>query len=136
MQHLAPFAVVITFILFLTASALAGIVADFKKRKVALEVIRASIERGQPAEPGLVDRLLEPEVRRAALNPLYVTVAGIVIAAAGIGVAILAFFVAQVAPDALYPVLGAGIAVVCLGAGLVLAARVAERKMAGAAHGA
>ena len=39
-------------------------------------------------------------------------------------VVVLAFFVSQVAPIALYPILGAGILTICIGAGLLIGARV------------
>jgi hypothetical protein len=93
---------------------------------LALEPLRAAIERGQALDPVVVERLMAPE-RDEPLNALYLKVGGIVTIAAGIGVALLSFFLAQVAPIALYPVLGGGIVAVCLGLGLVVAARVAER---------
>jgi len=130
MKQLAPFAVVITFILFLAASAVAGIVADYKKRRGALDLIRAAIERGQPADPALVERLLQAEPQRSALNPLYMLVTGIVIVAAGVGLAVFAVFISQNEAQALYPVLGAGIGIACVGAGVILGARIAERKLA------
>jgi hypothetical protein len=126
MQHFGPFAVGIACFVFLAVAAVAGIVADYKKRALALEPLRAAIERGQPLDPAVVERLMAPE-RDEPLNALYLKVGGIVTIAAGIGVALLSFFLAQVAPIALYPVLGGGIVAVCLGLGLVVAARVAER---------
>jgi hypothetical protein len=127
MQHFGPFSVAIAFWVFLTVAAVAGIVADYKKRGLALAPLRAAIERGQQLDPAVVERLMAPESRDARLNALYLKVGGIVTIAAGIGVALLSFFLAQVVPVALYPVLGGGIVAVCVGAGLVVAARVAER---------
>jgi hypothetical protein len=127
MQHFGPFSVAIAFWVFLTVAAVAGIVADYKKRGLALAPLRAAIERGQQLDPAVVERLMAPEPRGEGLNALYLKVGGIVTIAAGIGVALLSFFLAQVAPVALYPVLGGGVVAVCVGLGLVVAARVAER---------
>ncbi|HUE48346.1 MAG TPA: hypothetical protein VMO54_04000 [Steroidobacteraceae bacterium] len=127
MQHFGPFAVGIACFVFLAVAAVAGIVGDYKKRALALEPLRAAIERGQQLDPAVVERLMAPESRDERLNPLSLKVGGIVIIAAGIGVALLSVFLAQVAPVALYPVLGGGIVAVCVGTGLVVAARVAER---------
>jgi hypothetical protein len=49
---------------------------------------------------------------------------GIITISAGIGVAILAGFVSQIRPAALYPMLGGGLLVVCVGVGLMIGARV------------
>jgi len=128
MQHLAPFAVVIAFFLFLAVAvaAVAGIVADYKKRGLAIEPLRAAIERGQPLDPQLVERLMAPESRDERLNPLYLKVGGIITIASGVGVAILAFLLAQLVPVAFYPVLGAAAVATCTGVGLLISARVAE----------
>jgi hypothetical protein len=126
MLHFGPFSVAIAFLVFLAIAAVAGIVADYKKRALALEALRAAIERGQQLDPAVVERLMAPESRDERLNALYLKVGGIVTIAAGIGVALLSFLLAQVAPLALYPVLGGGLVAVCVGLGLVVAARVAE----------
>ena len=120
MQHFGPFSVAIAFWVFVTVAAVAGIVAHYKKRSLALAPLRAAIERGQQLDPAVVERLRAPESRDGRLNALYLKVGGIVTIAAGIGVALLSFFLAQVVPVALYRVLGGGIVV-------VVAARVAER---------
>jgi hypothetical protein len=98
MQHFGPFSVAIAFWVFLTVAAVAGIVADYKKRGLALAPLRAAIERGQQLDPAVVERLMAPEPRGEGLNALYLKVGGIVTIAAGIGVALLSFFLAQVAP--------------------------------------
>jgi hypothetical protein len=128
MQHFGPFAVAISLFAFLAVAAVAGIVGDYKKRQIVLEPLRAAIERGQPLDPAVVERLMAPESREDnALNPLHLKVGGIITSAAGVGIAILSYFVGQVAPVSFYPVLGSGIAVVCVGVGLIIAAGVAER---------
>jgi hypothetical protein len=128
MHQFGPFAVGIAMFAFLAIAAVAGIVADYKKRQIALEPLRAAIERGQPLDPALVERLMAPErEEREKLSPLHLKVGGIIIIAAGIGVAILAYFLSLVEAAALYPVLGGGLVAVCFGAGLLIAGGVVER---------
>jgi hypothetical protein len=134
MEDFGPFAVAIAFWIFVTVAAVAGIWADYKKRQLALEPLRAAIERGQQLDPALVERLMAPE-RDAGLNPLYLRVGGIILIAAGVGVLILAFLLNQVAPVSFYPVLGGGVVTLCVGAGLVVAARAVEQRAQGAAGG-
>ena len=132
MQHFGPFSVAIAFWIFVTVAAVAGIVSDYKKRQLALEPLRLAVERGQQLDPALIDRLMAPE-RDEGINPLYLRVGGIVTLAAGVGVALLAFLLNQVYPEALYPVLGGGVVTICVGVGLLVAARAAEQPHAAAA---
>lgn len=126
-MHLGPFSVAVAFWLFIAVAAVAGIIADYKKRQLALEPLRAAIERGQQLDLSLVERLMAPDPHEAGLNPLYLRVGGVITVSAGVGVAILSFFLTQIEPIAFYPVLGGGLVVICVGVGLVVAARVAER---------
>jgi hypothetical protein len=131
---MGPFAVAIAFWAFVAIAAVAGIVADYKKRQAALAPLHAAIERGQQLDPALVERLMTSE--HEDINPLYLRVGGIITLAAGLGVAFLSYFLAQVAPVALYPVLGGGIVVICIGLGLLVSARAVEsHQRAQAANG-
>jgi hypothetical protein len=129
MDHFGPFSVAIAFWLFVAVASVAGIVADYKKRQAALSPLHTAIERGQQLDPALVERLMAPE-GGSDINPVYLRIAGIITLSAGVGVGILAFFLAQVAPIALYPVLGGGVVTVCIGAGLMLSARAVEHAQA------
>lgn len=122
MNHLVP----IAFLAFVTVCAVAGIVADYKKRQAALQPLRAAIERGQQLDPALVERLMAPEPS-SGIAPMGLLVGGIIASAAGIGTVILSVFLAQVEQNALYPVMGGGIVLLCIGAGLIVAARAVER---------
>jgi hypothetical protein len=135
MQHFGPFSVAIAFWIFVTVAAVAGIVSDYKKRQLTLEPLRLAIERGQQLDPALIDRLMAPE-RDAGINPLYLRVGGIVTLAAGVGVVILAFLLNQVYPVSFYPVLGGAVVTVCVGAGLLLAARAVEQQRSKETHAA
>jgi len=130
---MGPFAVAIAFWAFVAIAAVAGIVADYKKRELALAPLRLAIERGQQLDPALVERLMTPD-RAAGIDPLYLRIGGIITLAAGVGVCILSFFLAQIAPVALYPVLGAGVVLACIAVGLLLSARAVEAHRARAAQ--
>jgi len=129
-MHLVP----IALLLFLTVCAVAGIVADYKKRRLALEPLRAAIERGQQIDPAVIERLMTPD-RDPGLNPVYFKIGGIIILSLGVGIALLAFILTQVDQTriVLYPVLGGATVVICLGAGLMISARVVEQQRAQAA---
>jgi hypothetical protein len=123
--------VAVAFWIFLTVSAYAAIKYDFRKRQLAMESLRAAIERGQPLEPAVVQHILAPHSGSAAddardLVP-YLQIGGIITTASGIGVFIAAFFVGLQFPIAKLPMLGAGALTVCIGVGLLVAARVLGR---------
>ncbi len=121
-----PFAVAIAFWTFVAIATVASIVSDYKKRRLALEPLRQAIEKGQQLDPAVVERLMAPTEDKG-IDPVGLKVGGIIVTAGGVGVAILAFFIARVAPVALYPVLGGGLVAVCIGIGLILAAQAVER---------
>jgi hypothetical protein len=119
----------VAFWAFLAISAVAGIVGDFKKRRLELETLRAAIERGQQLDSSLVERLMprQHSAHDALLDPIHFRVGGIVTVAAGVGVGILAFFINAVWPIAFYPLLGAGVLAICVGVSLLVCAPVIER---------
>jgi hypothetical protein len=114
----------VAFWLFVAAAAVAGIVAEYKKRRLGVDLLRTSIERGQPLDPGLVERIFAASERQDRIDPMNLKLGGIITVAAGCGVVILAFFISEVAPIALYPILGAGLVGICVGIGLLVAAKV------------
>lgn len=131
MQHIGFTLLGVAFWAFLAVSAVAGIIADYQKRRLELEPLRAAIERGQQLDPAVVEQLLMRERHGSGpgseLQPIPFRIGGIVTVAAGIGVALLSFFISAVAPSALYPVLGAGVLAVCVGVSLLICAGVIER---------
>jgi Domain of unknown function (DUF6249) len=116
--------VAVAFWLFLGVAAVAGIVADYKKRRLALEPLRAAIERGQQLDPVIIEKLMNQDRRRDELKPEHLQVGGIITIASGVGLALLSLFIRQVAPVAFYPIMGAGAVAVCIGVGLLIAAKV------------
>jgi hypothetical protein len=121
-----PFAVAIAFWTFVAIATVASIVADYKKRQLTLEPLRQAIEKGQQLDPAVVERLMAPTEDKG-IDPTALRVGGIVVIATGVGAIILAIFLAQIAPVALYPIMGGGMVAVCVGIGLVVAAGAVER---------
>lgn len=124
-MEFGPFSVAIAFWIFCGVCAVAGIVGDYKKRQAALEPLRAAVEKGQQLDPAVVERLMAGE--RHGVNPTGLMIAGIITLSAGVGIAVFAFFIDHVAPVAFYPVFGGGVIAFCVGAGLLIAARLVER---------
>lgn len=125
-MEFGPFAVAIAFWAFVAIATVAGIVGDYKKRQLALEPLRVAIEKGQQLDPNIVERLMAP-AQEARMNPVGLWVSGIILISAGIGVGLLAFFLDHIAPLAFWPVLGGGVVALCIGTGLVVAARVVQQ---------
>jgi hypothetical protein len=121
-----PFAVAIAFWTFVAIATVAGIVADYKKRQLTLEPLRAAIEKGQQLDPSVVERLMAP-VQPTGINPLTLWVCGVILLSAGVGVGLFAFFLERVAPEAFWPLLGAGVVTLCVGTGIVVAARIVQK---------
>lgn len=124
---MGPFAVATAFWLFLAVVSVAGIISDYYKRRLALEPLRTAIERGQQLDPALIERLLARDRRSEEINPQHLQIGGILTIAGGIGFAVLSLFLRPVAWQAFYPVLGFGLAAVCVGVGLLITAKVLTR---------
>jgi hypothetical protein len=129
MQHIGFVVVGVGFWTFLAVSAVAGIVADYKKRHLELEPLRAAIERGQQLDPAIVERLMAREQSKSEPQPVYFRIGGIVTLAAGIGVGVLSVFVDRFAPGGFYPVLGTAVVAICVGVGLLICARVIDQHL-------
>lgn len=128
--------VAVSFLVFLTVCAVAGMATDYMKRKAALEPLRAAIERGQQLDPALVERLMTPEKPSGSgVAPIGLMVAGIIVSAAAVGLFVLSIFLSREDPSALYPIMGASILVLCVGAGLFIASRAVERYRQRQVHG-
>jgi hypothetical protein len=123
--------VMIFFFLFLTASAVSGIAYDYRKRRLQVEALRVALEHGERLDPALMERLVSEHGDHSRsdprLIPHYVQLGGIITTATGVGIGLLAFFVGKVAPIALYPILGGGVVVVCVGLGLLVASGTMRR---------
>ncbi len=121
-MHPALQAVAITFWIFVMVVSVAGMILDYRKRQLALEPLRIAIEHGQQLDPEIITRLLGREERHEELDPRLLRTGGIITCASGLGVTLLAAFVAKVFPPYHWLVLGIGVVAVCVGVGLMIAA--------------
>jgi Domain of unknown function (DUF6249) len=124
MQYIGPYLVGTAFWIFIGAVAIAGMITDYKRRRGGIDVLRLAIEKGQQLDPAVVEKLTSYEQRGERIDPVDVKLGGIITIAAGVGICLLSFFVSRVAPAALYPILGGGVLVICVGVGLLIGAKV------------
>ena len=123
MQYIGSYLVGAAFWIFIGAVAIAGMITDYKRRRGGIEVLRLAIEKGQQLDAALVDKLTSNEHRGERVDPVVIKLGGIITTAAGVGISLLSFFVSRVAPVALYPILGGGVLVICVGVGLLIGAK-------------
>jgi hypothetical protein len=122
----------VAFWVFVGAVAVAQIMADYQKRRMNVDLLRTIIEKGQAIDPALVAKLMSPDViEEERTDPQLVKLGGIVTTATGVGIAFLAYFIAQIAPIAFYPILGGGVVTICVGAGLLIGAKAMANARAG-----
>jgi hypothetical protein len=128
MQNLGAYLVGAAFWLFLAASAVAGIVADYKRRRIGVEVVRAAIEKGQSLDPALIEKLTAaPQEQRSRVEAVDLRLAAVITIASGIGLCPAAWLVSRVLPIAFYPMLGLGVLAIFVGIGLEIGAGVLAR---------
>lgn len=127
MQNIGAYLVAVTFWIFIGSVAIAGMIADYKRRRIGIEVLRLAIEKGQPLDPVLIEKLTSYEHHSAPFEPVQVKLGGVITLAGGVGVCLLSFFVGRVFPIAFYPTLGGGVLVICIGVGLFIGAGMLAR---------
>jgi hypothetical protein len=123
MQGIGPYLVGAAFWIFIGAAAVAGIITDYKRRRGGVEVLRMAIEKGQQLDPALIEKLTSYQQSSERIEPIHIKLAGIIAVASGVGICLLACFVSAVAPVALFPILGGGVLVICVGVGLLIGAK-------------
>jgi len=121
---------VVAFWSFLAICAVAGMTFDYRKKKLALESLRIAVEHGQHLDPAVVQALLSQQKQENELNPAALQVAGIITSAAGVGVFLLSWFLAGIAPKAIWPTMGASMVTLCTGIGILIAGRLVARDQA------
>jgi hypothetical protein len=117
----------VAFWIFIGAVSIAGIISDYQKRRLNVELMRTIIEKGQSLDPALITKLMSPDALDRT-DPQDLKLGGIITTASGIGIFLMSYFVKQFAPAALYPMMAGGTVVICVGIGLLVGAKV----MAGA----
>jgi hypothetical protein len=127
-QNLGAYLLGAAFWLFLGACAVAGIVTDYKRRRLGVEVVRAAIEKGHQLDAALIEKLTaSPHDREQRIEPMHLKLGGVITIATGIGLAPVSYLVGTVFPVAFYPILGLAVLAVCVGVGLLIGAQVVAR---------
>jgi hypothetical protein len=114
----------VAFWLFIGLVAVAAIIADYQKRRLNVDLLRTLIEKGQALDPAVVTKLISPEALDERVDPTDLKLGGIIVTAAGIGVFLMSFFIARIAPVALFPIMAGGVVTICVGIGLLVSAKV------------
>ena len=129
MDHIGITVVSVAFWVYLGVVSVAPMIQEYRKRQAALELLRTAIERGQQLSPEVIDRLLERDKPQesAGVDPRDLRIGGIITCASGIGLALMSLFLIAVIPRFWWTVLGTGVLTVCVGVGLLIAAKSLRR---------
>jgi hypothetical protein len=119
-----PYLLGVAFWIFIGAICVAGIIADYQKRRLNIDLLRSLVEKGQALDPAVVTKLISPDALEQRTDPTDLKLGGIIVTAAGIGVFLMSFFIARIAPVALFPIMAGGIVTICVGIGLLIGAKV------------
>jgi hypothetical protein len=127
---LPPFLPAIFFFLCVTGAYIAFQYLKFRKQQAKIDFIRSAMEKGQPIDIELTERILQSSgaTNKQSLRPDQVIgILGIVLIAAGAGLALLGYFLSHIAEEALYALFGVGSLVGCVGAGCLVAAKAIKK---------
>jgi len=113
------------FWLFLAAVIVAGIWYDAREKETKQETLRRIVESGHKIEPEIIERILGENTAQTLDRDL--KVASYITLSVAPGLAILGFAVSKNDSNALSALLGVAGLAFCIGAGLFLAAKLAER---------
>ncbi len=108
---------------FIAACVVGGIWYSIREKETQHETLRRIIESGQPVDEALMDKILggDKVVHRDLKIGGYITLS------AAPGLVILGWFLSTIQEKVLMPLLGVAGLVACVGIGLLVAAKVAER---------
>jgi hypothetical protein len=109
--------------IFVSACVVGGIWAGIRKREGDHETLRRMVESGQPIDQALVNKLLGGDKRL----DIDLRVSGLIVLFVAPGLALMGWFLSMLEQAALFPLLGASLLVGCVGIGLLVAAKSAER---------
>ena len=120
--EVAKLAVILGFILVLLLTfSIGGMITAMRARRAALELIQRALDKGQPLDPGLVEKLFPPAPAQSYPRPGKLgLMPGIMTIALGVGVSVTVALAANAAPDQLYKAMGGGVILICLGIGLLI----------------
>ena len=112
---------------FIAAVVVAGIWYGLRIKEAEQETLRRMVEAGETMDQALMDKLLSQSGSGNANLSRDLKVYGLVILFIAPGLAILAWFISQLAAWAFYPIMGAAVLVAFVAAGLLVASKSVER---------
>jgi hypothetical protein len=112
------------FWLFIAICVVASAYSRTQQQRAKLELLRTSIEKGQPLDPDVIDKLLPSAYSSSAPNPQGLLIAGIIMFGVGVGLGVLAFFLSHIKPAAFWPVMGSGGLCISIGVAMCVAWKV------------
>ena len=112
---------------FVAAVVVAGIWYGLRIKEAEQETLRRMVEAGQSVDPALMDKLLSQSGNSNANLARDLRVYGLVTLFIAPGLAVLAWFISQLAAWAFYPIMGAAVLVAFVAVGLLVAAKSVER---------
>jgi hypothetical protein len=113
----------VSFWVFIGAVSIAGIISEHKNRRLGVDLLRAMIDKGQTLDPALVEKVMSQQASDDRTDPMDLKLGGIIVTAVGIGLLPLSFFISKLAAATFYPILGAASVTLCVGVGLLVAAK-------------
>ena len=113
------------FWIFIASVVVAGIWYAYARNRETQKTIRLAIEKGMQLDAALIDKL----VIRESGNPEDYYIGGFICIACGIGLPILGYFIGRIAPEAFFPIAGAGVLVGLIGISLILCGKLIGRRI-------
>ena len=114
------------FWIFIAAIVVAGIWFDVRRRETQQETLRRVVESGQDIDPAMIDKILTAGRDMSRIDR-DLKVSGLIVIFLAPGLAILGWFLAKLQPELMNVMLGVALMVGCLGIGLLIAGKAAER---------
>ena len=119
------------FWIFIASVVVAGIWYAYARNRETQKTIRLAIEKGIQLDAALIDKL----VIRQSGNPEDYYIGGFICIACGIGLPILGYFIGRIAPEAFFPIAGAGVLVGLIGISLILCGMLIGRRIKAVKNG-
>ena len=116
------------FWLFIAAVVVGGIWYDAKRKESQQETLRRIVESGREIDPAIIDRLVGRSEARELERDL--RIAAMIVLAAAPGLLVFSLFLGMISPEARMAVMGVSALVAFVGAGLLIASRLVERRYA------
>ncbi len=114
---------------FIATTVVAGIWFAVRQREAQQETLRRLLESGQAIDPELMNKIVSAGGNDHIDRDLRVS--GLIMLSVAPGLAILGWFIGQIAAAALMPLLGTAALVLCIAVGLLVAAKSAGAREKG-----